>query len=1117
MDSSRPFFEQLSGRFSRIVLSTLLIISVLTAMLIVRDNQVAQLASQNLPLLEKQNERQKQILATFLSLENLSNRADAKKLAEDYQLAQQQINDIALLVSNKKALLDLMFVGHKEFSGIIGTLSKNHDRNNQLKQNSIIQLQLLNDQLTADIKDKQQKTSELLRQISNDKVTDKVTIVRAKAYTKLLNELSNLEKLQQTLIRALLAFQQLNFHTSILDFDDVSVEVKQVLTRFLSNIKTRDLELSILTQQLITLEQLLFSQQNTMAKWRSQLRISRLYVEFIQQQQQKLQAFFNEYSQFSPALNTKNILLVDLVPQSIINWLIKQKVILNHQHLQSVIIIIVALFALLLLSMILRLKKKIKHHSVESIELLTTFVDELSTDKEDKLTSEQLNCAENKTIADRIADTMQDISRPKHTEKEYQQQVTDQHTAIDDVSKKVAEIAQLQKSICLLKSANIEQKELQYRLENEVNDKLSNMVVRTMLQSQSVSIGSGVTSLQVYRQLTRIFDWCRQSKIRSEFLSASTKISLSDVALHHEIDAALLNIMNDAHFQRNQIFYQQDEQLLTQAKIDLRLFHRMFNGVCRLMLADLFKASLHISSHVIDKNEGQHIVRFDFSVVTHKKVTQLPDVINELLTITDDKAANDTSAYLLILLKALHVSEKNAQLQENGYQFSLTLPLAFSDHSHQSRQDKVDLQQANICLLSRDENICSIVNHAITGANGRVENLVTIDRDKGPLNAQQLSKKKVDLVIVASDSYAGSLDDTTQYIASLASNLQPKIFVMQPSFNASLQRHGLFEQAANPLQSPHLQQALHTLLTTPAKNNLILDSAALVEHQYLPTQVEVLFAVREPAKHQNMIRLLQWLGLQVQVVCQPRAMDKFWKSGRYLLLFTEFEQSPCIDLSVGKGVHRGIFTFTDNLFIQESNEAIAEQWLFAEVPDLTDIDKLVALLQPWLKANRSKVGVIEKSSETKDIKIAEESKVEILQTGQELKAAQSSEKLDKVLSELDLTPIVKEVQEQVFDLEKYAKNQGSAELAVLMLDDYVDDINQGMSELSQAIDEQNYSQGIESLLGLNKVSLIIAAEKFSALCQELHTALKDENKNASALFVELESQQQLLNQFAEAI
>jgi hypothetical protein len=1117
MDSSRPFFEQLSGRFTRIVLFTLLLVSVLMAMLIVRDNQVAQLASQNVPLLAKQNERQKQILATYLSLENLSKRENAKEIAEEYELAQQQINDISLLVTNKKALLDLMFVGHKEFSGIIGTLSKNHDRNNQLKQNSIIQLQLLNDQLTTDIKDKQSKTNELLRQISNDKVTDKVTIVRAKAYTKLLNELSSLEKLQQTLIRALLAFQQLSFHTSILDFDDVSFEVKQVLTQFLSQKKPRNIEIPVLTQQLITLEQLLFSQQNTMAKWRSQLRLSRLYIEFIQQQQQKLQEFFNDYSQFTPALTTKNILLIDFVPQNINDWLVKQKIILNQQHLQSVIIIIVALSLLFLLNMIFRLKKQIKHQGIESVALLTTFIDELSTDKEDKLSSNQLNCAENKTIADRIANNMQDISRPEHTEKEYQQQVIEQHTAIDDVSKKVDEIAQLQESINLLKSANIEQKELQYTLENQVNDKLSNMVVRTMLQSQSVSIGSGVTSLQVYRQLTRIFDWCRQSKIRSEFLSPSTKINLSDVALHHEIDAALLNIMNDAHFQRNQIFYQQDVQLLTQAKIDLRLFHRMFNGVCRLMLADLFKASLHISSHVIDKNEGQHIVRFDFSVVTHKKVTQLPDVIDELLSITDDKAENDTSTYLLVLLKALHVSEKNAQLQENGYQFSLTLPFAFSDHSHQSKEDKYDLQQANICVLTGDENIRSIVNHAIVDANGQVENLVAIDREKGPLSTQQLLNKKVDVVIVANDSYATLLDDTTHYISNLESSLQPKVFVMQPSFNASLHRHGLFEQAANPLQIPNLQRALHTLLTTSIKSNLILDSSALVDHQYLPTQVEVLFAVREPAKHQSIIRLLQWLGLQVQVVCQPTAMDKFWKSGRYLLLFTEFEQSPCIDLSVGKGIRRGIFTFADNLFIQESSEAVADQWLFAEVPELSDIDKLVALLQPWLKAKSSKTTIIEKSPGNKEINRAEQSKVVLLQEQQVLQAAQTSEKLDKVLSELDLTPVVKNVQEQVFDLDKYAKNQGSAELAVLMLDDYIDDINQGMSELSHTIDEQNYSQGIDLLMGLIKVSSIIAAEDFCDLCQQLQAALNDEKTTIVALFTELENQQQLLNQFAEAI
>lgn len=1086
-------------------------------MLFVRDNQVILLTSQSIPSLTQQNERQKQILATYLSLENLSKKENAKKLATDYQQAQQQINGISLLVDNKKALLDLMFVGHKEFSGIIDTLSKNHHRNNQLKQNSIIQLQLLNDQLSVDIKDKHSKTNELLKQISNDKVTDKVTIVRAKAYTKLLNELSKLEKLQQTLIRALLAFQQLNFHTSILGFDDVSVEVKQVLTRFLAERNPRNLELPVLTQQLITLEQLLFSQQNTMAKWRSQLRLSRLYIEFIQQQQQKLHKFFNEYSQLTPALSTKNILLIDLVPHKINNWLIKQNIILNHQHVQSVIIIIVGLLSLLLLNMILRLKKKIKHHGIESVELLSTFIDKLSRENEGKLSSCQFNCSEDKTVADRIADNMQNISRPEHSEKEYQRQVKEQHTAIDELSKKVNEITKLQENICQLKSANLEQIAHQHRLENKVNDKLSNMVVRTMLQSQSVSIGSGVTSLQVYRQLTRIFDWCRQSKIRSEFLSTSTKIKLSDVALHHEIDAALLNIMNDAHFQRNQIFYQQDKQLLTQAKIDLRLFHRMFNGVCRVMLADLFKASLHISSHVVDKNEGQQIVRFDFSVITNKKVTQLPDVIDELLTITDNKAANDTSTYLLVLLKILHVSERNAQLLENGYQLSLTLPLAFSDHNHQSRVNLFDLQQANICVLSSDENIRSLVNQAIVDANGRVENLVVIEADKGPLSEQELLTKKVDLVLVASDRYVASLDEITEHIANLASHLQPKIFVMQPSFNASLHRHGLYEQAANPLQTPHLQQALHNLLTTSAQSNKILDSSVLVEHQYLPTQVEVLFAVHEPAKHHSLIRLLQWLGMQVQVVCQPQAMDKFWQSGRYLLIFTEFEQSPGIDLSVGKGVRRGIFTFTVNQFIQESSKAIAEQWLFAEVPKLSEFDKLVALLQPWLKAKRSKITKLEKTAEVKGLNIAKQSKLASLPTSQIREAAQASEKLDRVLSALDLTPVVKAVEEPIFNLEQYAKNQGSAELAVLMLDEYIDDINQGMSELSQVINEQNYSQGISLLATIIKVSLIIAAENFTDLCQQLQIALKQENNSISVLFEELENQQQLLNQFAEAI
>ena len=139
------------------------------------------------------------------------------------------------------------------------------------------------------------------------------------------------------------------------------------------------------------------------------------------------------------------------------------------------------------------------------------------------------------------------------------------------------------------------------------------------------------------------------------------------------------------------------------------------------------------------------------------------NIISDLNT-TETSFLLSVSQYLFLLLKALHVTEKNAQLLENGYQLSLTLPLAFADSTHQNKQNKPALQQANICLISNDDNIRSLVTNAMVSANAQVASLAEINPEQGPLCTTQLINKKVDIVIVASDSYAISLESITQHI-----------------------------------------------------------------------------------------------------------------------------------------------------------------------------------------------------------------------------------------------------------------------------------------------------------------------------------------------------------------
>jgi hypothetical protein len=1117
MDASRYFYQQLSGRFFRITLLSFFLFISITSLLVLREIQVTSIVGDTLPSLTEQNNQQQQVLTTYLALDDLANRNNADNLASDYAQVQLQINKISSLIKKSKSQLDLMYIGHKEFSGVIDKLTKNHDRNNQLKQNTIIQLQLINDQLSSDIKEKKRQTSLLLKQISLDRFTDKVTKNRTKAYAVQLTELSQSQQLQQTIIRALLAFQQLNLQSPILEFDDVSAELKQVITFFLPEERLVSKRTSLLTTQLITLEQLLFSQQNSVAKWRSHLRLSRLYVDFIKQQQQKLQQLILKISSAKSSPINNKILLINWIPAEIKDVLAQQKITLNNQNLQLSVLVIITLFFLLLVKMVFGAKEKIRNHGQDGVQLFTQFIEKMNKNSDEKCTPNILNSLENKKIAEQFQQSYESVINPEHSEKEYQQQLKEQQAANQHISQQFEEIQKLKSGIEYLESAASEHSLHQKYQDNASNKKLSNMVIRTMLQSQSVSIGAGVTSLQVYRQLTRIFDWCRQNRIRSELSSSRQSMTLSDVALHCEIDAALLNIITDAHFQRNKVYYQQDTKLLTHAKVDVRLFHRLLSGVCRLLLSDLFKANLQLSACVVDKNEGQQIVRFDFYVKTSKAIAKVPQDIERLLMVEEPGSekimSNDTLDYLSLLFSSLHVTDKNVQLQDNGYQFSFTLPIAFADATPEIPSNKIDLHQANILLLSDDNSIRDTIENAVSSANGLIESLAKPKFFIQRLSTAHLNEKKVDVVILGSDYYAKSLENIRQHIEGLAKDIQPKLFVIQPFFNAALDRNGLFEQTENPLKIEELQQSISDVLTTNKMNNRIFDANIFADHQYLITQVEVLFAVEKPIEHLALLRILQWLGLQVKIVCQPKAMMNYWTSGRYLLLFTEFEQSPFIEMAAGKHVRRDVFTFNERNFTTSDDQALAEKWGKFVVPALNNIDVLVRLLQPWLKAKETKVLAIEQLK--KHIDEDNECK------SNNLKTLETNEQLNKIAPTIDLLHTPKIDQPEPLNLELYTQNQGAPELAAIMLDEYIADIDELLKKLSDAIKEQNYPLGISLTNNLMKTGIILAAQDFTEICHQLLVILNKgvttEHQQVMVLFGQLIHQKTLLNQFSEAM
>ena len=112
-------------------------------------------------------------------------------------------------------------------------------------------------------------------------------------------------------------------------------------------------------------------------------------------------------------------------------------------------------------------------------------------------------------------------------------------------------------------------------------------------------------------------------------------------------------------------------------------------------------------------------------------------------------------------------------------------------------------------------------------------------------------------------------------------------------------------------------------------------------------------------------------------------------------------------------------------------------------------------------------------------------------------------------------------QPEAINLVQYAQNQGSAELAVIMLDDYLDDIDQAVKKLSLALTDKNYLLGISLTNTLIQIGTILAAQGFTDICHQLLAILNKgvttDHKQAMVLFSRLDRQKLQLNQFAEAI
>lgn len=681
---------------------------------------------------------------------------------------------------------------------------------------------------------------------------------------------------------------------------------------------------------------------------------------------------------------------------------------------------------------------------------------------------------------------------------------------------------------------NLEQKnkDIENNVEVEllrINDKFNQMILRTMIQSQGSSVDINGSTLPVYRQLTRMLDWCGQTNIVSQLKSNPKSVQNLDITFKEELHAIVLNSMSEARFQRNEIYLKLDKLLLPFANIDHLLFHKMLTSMIRVILAELFNAKMLLDLQVVDTDTGNQTVQFTFTISTAKQLKVIPDLVNKL--VNEDEKSTLTSniiVYLNALMQRFNIHQVQSALNDNGFNVIFSMPLAAQDiHPKNRNIQPVNLDNISVISLGSCEHHQTMIKHNFADMNCEVININGVDELIKDFTVETLLRKPIALIIVNDDISKTSLGKVKAFQVSLPENVQPKVFVIQSPTNAKYHKQGLYNQASVPLFRESFQNKVNELLNSEALDNVLFDAEMLSQYQYLPSRVELLLAVSAPENHQVLISILQWLGLQVHVVSQPSAMLNKWKSGRYLLLLSEFSESPFVTLLTGKNIQRGIFTFQDALFTPPTGRLLelTKHWKVSTLPNILDIKALVTLLEPWLKS-KAKVTIQSKNVEVANVQ-QHQSYNEFLNEANKLddvdKEYLNQHQLLNLHTESSQESDVGNIlHSNVLDMEKYALNQGSSELAAYMLDEYLSDIDIAISDIEEAINKkarQDMEYPIQIIL---KLSEVLGAKDLNTEVLSIKSLFEDSSmKNDFSIYKEsiaqLTSHLKALESFSEAI
>tara|TARA_R110001583_G_scaffold7158_1_gene35560 strand:- start:11887 stop:15255 length:3369 start_codon:yes stop_codon:yes gene_type:complete len=1004
------------------------------------------------------------------------------------------------LESSNTHLYQQWLNANKSANDIVTRIQDNYGRNEQLKQSSVIQLQLMWFSVTQIINKKAAQQESLFKQLQADQVNDKITLSRSNAYVIAIRQLTHLQQLKTLLADVLAGFEQLTIHLSIEDFDLLRLGVDQIIAQG-NALKIDDKTKTMVdfNQQIDTFEAIVLTEQRTLAKWQGNIRLEQSYQLDLKMQKNQLMQILVE-PQEKRTTHVSGV-LNDLLIKVKVKFNLK----VTQKELSMILLAAIGLFLLIFCYLLWRLREQIKLAAQHSVVLIHKSI---RAENSDDVTA---NCAETQEIMQQV----QSIAKPAHNEQEFQQLLQQFETQEQIINEQAQALVLYTQSSDKQQLKTSEQGEFHLRGELQRYNYLEGKVLSLLQQQQATLVNklvnSGTSAGGQYASLIPIYEQLRQFYLASEIRSENAVLTLVDVNFVDNIHAILMTKQNGLQTVNNQLYFSYDEQLLVQAKLDFRLFQQLINVFIDIALCDCQDAQLHLHLQLQDKSTGQQLVNFVVKVQA-ESVETLPNLVSLLIDsqMTDLQKSPWVDIFNILFAKQ-HGANITAQLIDDGFQLSFELPLAIVSSPIVKQQQEHKLEGTKVMLLSNNDMVTGLLEKMLQSASAQCEIFVRMDSFEQRLTAKRLNKDKLDLLIVASDIAQNNIDLITQQLNSLPISVQPKLMLLQ-SAALSLDNFGFYSQTDQLLFRDAFLQNIKELLAGDVSTNQLLSPEQYQPNHYLASELPVLLAVNSPQQYQYFQRLLHWLGLRVHVVSHADAQRELWQTGLYSILFTEFSATSLLKMVSKPLVNVAVFSLTEDVPNSE-NDTDFDDWHIGQLVKQSTLEELSVVLAPWLQTVRSSSRAIS------PVLTLSEEIIECIDEVHDEYTDESND--DRVITEL-VASLTEDNTEAVFDFSQYLHNQGSVELALFMLDDYTEDNHQHLDILIDAIKAKDLDRANNAIIDLQLNAKILAASDLAKLCTQWIKLLSGDDipnslKEVNILLKETRSALTAIDGYAESI